>query len=234
MSEVMLIHQLGLGDYFICNGLVNYFSTKYSKVFLPVKPQNYSTVACLYSSNPRVSVFTINGVVQTAEKYLDCFGIPIIDADVYMHRPSSARWYRWYYEQFELPYSLRFNQFRLPAEIPDSDAVYTQVVGAHALYRVVHDTPSDGRYAEIKSFESSNSELPIVKITPNINPNLLAWTKVLKNATEIHAIDSSVFNLVHSMGESIKARVFYHQTRQSNFTYEPGDILAFCNNVEIV
>ena len=37
--ELIIYHHLGLGDHLICNGLVNYLSLYFNKVFLPVKKE---------------------------------------------------------------------------------------------------------------------------------------------------------------------------------------------------
>ena len=235
MREVMVVHQLGLGDYFICNGLVNYFSEIYDRVFVPVKPHNLATVSCLYNDNKKVVVFEIGGIEETAENSLDCYGIPIIEADVYMHRPPSARWYKWYYEQFKLPYEYRFSKFQLPQSIPDVDLVFEQVVGNLTDYRLVHDEPSTGIRVPLKWVDESAHDVPIIKITSSICSNLLSWMRVIENAQEIHLIDSSVFNFIHSIGSQLcHKKIYYHTTRNSQFTYEPYDIQKYSPCIKVV
>ena len=58
-EEFVLHHHLGLGDTIICNGLVNFLSTKYSKIYLPVKENLFNTVQFLYSENKNLSLFKI-------------------------------------------------------------------------------------------------------------------------------------------------------------------------------
>lgn len=235
MKEVIVAHQLGLGDYFICNGLVNYFSEIYDQVFVPVKPHNWPTVSCLYQDNPKVKLLKIDGISETVENSLDCFGIPIIEADVYMHRPTSARWYRWYYEQFGLPYEYRFSKFQLPQSIPDVDTVYDLVVGDSTPYRLVHDEPSIGGRVPLKWVDESAHEVRIVKVSHNVTSNLLSWIRVIENAQEIHLIDSSVFNFIHSVGELLShKKIYYHTTRNSQFTYEQSDIQKYTPWIKVV
>lgn len=234
MKEMIFVNQLGLGDYFITNGLVNHFCTRVDQIFIPVKPNMFDTVNCLYSHNPKVTPIITNGIAETPENMFECYGIPILDADVYMHRPRTARWYRWYYEQFGVDYATRFSYFQLPTDIPFRQEVFQSTVGSCTEYRVVHDMPSTGQLVEFRQPDGSNPTLPIVRIDHNLTTNLLSWIDVLLYATEIHVMDSSVWNLVHSMGQQIKAQVFYHCNRPSNFTYEPWDIRMFSTNTEIV
>ena len=235
MREVMVVHQLGLGDYFICNGLVNYFSEVYDRVFLPVRPHNFPTVNCLYQDNPKVQPIQIEGVQKTVEYSLDCYGIPIIEADVYMHRPSTARWYRWYYEQFGLPYDYRFTKFKLPQHIPDLDLVYEKAVATPEPYRLVHDEASVGGRVPLKWVNESAHDMRIVKVSAGITNNLLSWMRVIENAHEIHLIDSSVFNLVHCIGQQLgHKKIYYHTTRGSQFTYEQYDIQYYTPSIRVV
>lgn len=47
---LILHHHLGLGDHFVCNGLVRYiYQNKDKNIILVVKKNNYKTVEALYS-----------------------------------------------------------------------------------------------------------------------------------------------------------------------------------------
>lgn len=234
MKEVVFVNQLGLGDYFITNGLINHFCSKFDKIFIPVKPAMLETIQCLYSDNSQVIPIVTNGVSSTVECHFECYGVPVLDADVYMHRPHSARWYRWYYEQFGVPYSMRFTDFQLPKCIPLTKEIFDLAVGSHTAYKLVHDMPSTGQQVTFQYPEHSNHSLPVVRIDASVCNNLLSWMQVILRATEIHVMDSSVWNLVHSMGSQIPGKLFYHANRPSNFTYEPWDIKMFSSNTEIV
>lgn len=234
MKEVIFVNQLGLGDYFITNGLVNHFCSRFDQIFIPVKPNMFDTVNCLYSQNSKVTPIITNGIAETPETMFECYGVPILDADVYMHRPRTARWYRWYYEQFGIDYSVRFSHFHLPQKIPNTREVFQTAVGTNNRYKLLHDMPSTGQQVTFSYPDTSDPTLPIVRIDTSLTSNLLAWISVIQHAIEIHVMDSSVWNLVHSMGNSISAKVFYHCNRPSNFTYEPWDIRLFTPKTQIV
>ena len=58
-KEFILHHHLGLGDSIVCNGMVNYLSKDFEKIYLPVKDNNYKTIKFLYSENNRVEIFKV-------------------------------------------------------------------------------------------------------------------------------------------------------------------------------
>ena len=68
-EEFVLHHHLGLGDTIICNGLVNFLSTKYSKIYLPVKENLFNTVQFLYSENKNLSLFKISNDSREEDIY---------------------------------------------------------------------------------------------------------------------------------------------------------------------
>ena len=58
-KKFILHHHLGLGDSIVCNGMVNYLSKDYEKIYLPVKDYNYKTLKFLYSENNKVEIFKV-------------------------------------------------------------------------------------------------------------------------------------------------------------------------------
>ena len=58
--ELIIYHHLGLGDHLICNGLVNYLSLNFNKVFLPVKKRNFNNVSYLYKENNKIHLFKVS------------------------------------------------------------------------------------------------------------------------------------------------------------------------------
>ena len=50
---------LGLGDHIVCNGLLNYFSESFDKIYLPVKSRDINNINYLYKDNQKIEVFKI-------------------------------------------------------------------------------------------------------------------------------------------------------------------------------
>jgi hypothetical protein len=56
MNSIMVYHHLGLGDHFVCNGLVRAVleQTKAKRLYLPTKENNMVTVQQMYSDDSRI------------------------------------------------------------------------------------------------------------------------------------------------------------------------------------
>ena len=55
-SEVIIHHHSGLGDAIICNGMVNYLSEKFDKIYLAAHYKIYDHLNYLYSENDAVEL----------------------------------------------------------------------------------------------------------------------------------------------------------------------------------
>ena len=224
-DEILVAHNLGLGDHFICNGLVNYLS-QYYKVFLPVyhtsHHSNLETIDSLYSDNPNVSLVQLtdhNPAISiwhdpdSLPRYFENLCIPTIDVEMFKYKPSNIAWYRYFYEQFDLPYNFRYKYFSLPKVIPLENELYNTIV-TNSDYKVIHNNSSANTCYPM-NFEMSPN-LEEIYVTESVTKNLLNWTKILKNAKEIHVADSSVFCLVDSIKDECKGDLYFHDIRSSS------------------
>ena len=67
-NQFILHHHLGLGDSINCNGMVNYLSNKYEKIFLPAKSNYYEMLTYLYQNNHKVEVFKLESNLYNLER----------------------------------------------------------------------------------------------------------------------------------------------------------------------
>lgn len=235
MTEVFLVHQMGLGEFFLCNGLVNYISQFYDKLYLPM-PSNISkaTVECLYSESRRVKPVQYGtDVVCMLDQYFECLTIPLLVVDCWHYKPPNSMWYKWYYEQFDIPYNYRYEYFSLPKNIPNADKIYDSVVPKNKKYRVVHNGHSgiDSYPLELNSWKN-NHEIETVFLDPKITDNLLDWIKIFKNAEEIHVTPSSAFCLVDSIRDLVTPDIFFHDMRATHTPIDYDDLIK--NNWKII
>ncbi|MEK7500445.1 MAG: hypothetical protein AAB649_07660, partial [Patescibacteria group bacterium] len=63
-GDVVLVHHLGLGDCFICNGLVHNFAKVYNGIYLPCHKRNITTVRSLYSEYPNIIAIECDDKVE--------------------------------------------------------------------------------------------------------------------------------------------------------------------------
>ena len=117
-----------------------------------------------------------------------------------------------FYRQLNMPFELRYSRFALPRVIPHEDELYDRLAPAAGGYCLVHREGTGGIYELTIA-----STLPVVYVDPRTNPfnNLLAYRKLIRDATEIHCINSSVIHLVD--GIPTKAALFYHAVRANRF-----------------
>ena len=60
---------LGLGDHIVCNGLLNYFSESFDKIYLPVKSRDINNINYLYKDNQKIEVFKNELVSYGVDRY---------------------------------------------------------------------------------------------------------------------------------------------------------------------
>lgn len=204
MNNVVLYHHLGLGDHFVCNGLVHQVSNDFDLIYLPCKVSNYPTVKYLYSESPKINVFKIHN-----DEFCEISGFAaLINSMILMvgfQNCDVKNWDRSFYNQLEIDFSERYNSFYLPNKTPE---VLIPVPSED--YILVHDESS------VCAFDLNiKTDLKIVKIEKGLSDNLFSFIDIIKNAKEIHCINSSVFHLIDSLPD-ITEKLFYHDIRRTD------------------
>ncbi len=224
-NQIILHHHLGLGDHFICCGLVNSLSEQYQKIYLACKERNYETVKCLYSENPKIEILKIiSDEHREVYSYSNTLNLPVIRVGF---GPLEVKdFHIKFYEMVNVDFENRYSKFNLPKKIEGVDELYQKVVGDNKDYILVHSGSSeqDEYYMDIFGWrDGETSQLPIIKITDKITKNLLQWIKVIENAKEIHVTPSSVFFLVDSIQNNLNSDLYYHSVRPVAETFPPNN-----------
>jgi len=204
MSSMVLYHHLGLGDHFVCNGLVHQMSTQHDTIYLPCKTANYPTVEYLYSESPKIKVFKIDKD-EFAEIGAFASLLDIMIMMVGFQNCDVKNWDRSFYKQLNIDFSERYNSFYLPKQKPSPI-----LEPPSEDYILVHDEASVCKYNL-----DIDSNLKIVKIENGITNNLFSYINLIYNAKEIHCINSSVFHLIDSL-KGITDKLFYHDIRRTD------------------
>jgi hypothetical protein len=205
---MIIHHHLGLGDHFVCNGLVNYLS--YNRyVHLICKNHNLPTIKSLYSENKNVNVIGIDGKNEITEShnYSQKISEPVLYIGFNNCNPNN--WDKSFYDQLSLDFSIRYDWFRLPSILPP------QLYSEHKEYIFVHNESSDKKF----ELNISSNYYKFIAQKQDTN-NLLSYITLLKLAKEIHCIDSSIFHLVDSITDNTYNNLYYHNIRRHpcNFT----------------
>ena len=215
-KEIILHHHLGLGDHFICNGLVHEFTEKYDKIHLPVKVHNFETVSCLYKDWNNINTFEVKEEYKDVQKYASENNLQILRVGhEHLKNRGKVPWNIYFYNQVGVKYSARYKSFRLPKKLPGADKLYKstlKMLQENKDYCLIHQQSSIGKF-----FINLDTKLPVIEIRPGITKNLLDYVKIIQNAKEIHCIDSSVVNLIDGM-KTKTDKLFFH-------TAKPADII---------
>jgi len=232
MTDIIFHHHPGLGDHFICNGMVHSYAEQFDKVYLPCRERFLKTVECLYQDFPNIIPKPFDNDWHNLERDVAAWAqeskIPYLkigyDKVIYTYlerEQCPPKWIginfeRQFYEQADVLYVARYDNFKLPKEIEGSKELYEKVVGDTKDYILVHDSSSESDGYSFDMFgwrNGQNSDLTIIKIQDNITDNLLNWIDVIRNAKEIHVSPSSVFCLVDSICKDISPDLYFHDLR---------------------
>lgn len=216
-DSFILHHHLGLGDTIICNGLVNYLSQSYSKIYLPVKTSIFPTINYLYSDNSKVELFEISN--EKREKDIFDFAdtkklnILRVGYENIKKRPFNTA----FYKQLRVPYRYSYKYFHLPNSINREIQLKDHLISYYKVdptnYSLIHNEYQfPGGEFELTGIDTKNA-IYVTKDS-DIFKNLLLYRTLIKDAKSIHCINSSFIHLVERV--DTKARLFYHHVRKNN------------------
>jgi hypothetical protein len=207
-TKIVLHHHLGLGDHFVCNGLVNFLSIKYEQIFLPCKKHNYETVNYLYSENNKITVFTIeDNEISFVNNFAEERAIPVLR--IGFEHTDYNNWAKSFYDQIGLPFEYRYELFAMPIrKDPDNIIQFPE-----EKFIIIHNESSQQKYdLTIATNPFSYKEIYIRKETEY--PNLFSYVPMIFRAKQIHCINSSIFHLIDSLLLPPNIELYYHDIRQ--------------------
>tara|TARA_Y100001970_G_C14142205_1_gene807810 strand:+ start:602 stop:1342 length:741 start_codon:yes stop_codon:yes gene_type:complete len=216
-DEFVLHHHLGLGDTIICNGLVNFLSTKYSKIYLPVKENLFNTVQFLYSENKKLSLFKISN--ESREEDIDEFAssknlkILRVGYQNVKDQPFNLA----FYKQLGLPYRYSKKYFNIPSDINKEILLKEHLINFYNVnpksYSIIHNEYQfPGGKFDLKFTDKENAIY--VSKESDLFMNLFLYKGLIESAQTIHCINSSFLHLVERVNK--RAKLYYHNLRKNN------------------
>ena len=184
-----LYQHLGLGDHILLNGLIRVLAKKHGNVSLFCKTHNFETVNYMFSDEPNITVLPFENDPQVIqfinqnrlqpnlikighENFSEC--IPNINFD------------KCFYRQFNIDFDNRWSSFFVPRNLENELKIYNSFNLNKNEYIFIHD---DERYRIDESKIKSN--LPKIRISKGITPNIFDFSTLIENAAEGHFIESS-------------------------------------------
>lgn len=184
MTTLFVLWHLGLGDAILCNGLVRTLAGKRKRLALPVKDRNLASVSAMFSDLDNISIVPVkddDDAVALAKEY------PSLRLGLFSKKGCEFKaWDRQFYEQAGVEFEMRWKAFALPCPLPELPI-------APAPYAFVHDDEKRG-YA-VKRGLPEHLSIQRPKLTKSIFDHL----PLLRQASEIHCIDSSFALLADSI-----------------------------------
>jgi hypothetical protein len=202
---------LGLGDHIVCNGLLNYFSESFDRIYLPVKSRDINNITYLYKDNQKIEIFKIehSSEVEDINNFANKNNLIILKVGFKKRKPPFNLSF---YDQFDLPYSYSMSKFSVPKDIKKEENLYQHLREIYKIkneYQVVHNQSSYGKVSL-----QTNKQLPTIFIEKetDLYKNIFLYSKIIKNAVEIHCLDSSFLHLVERV--QTNANLFFHDIKK--------------------
>lgn len=212
-KQLVIYHHLGLGDHFICNGMVRYLTKikNPSKVYVPTWEHNISTVSQMYSDDERISCLPV--LYEVSGGFFHCR-----EQDAVNMRNSElikvgfekcrmdGNWDISFYDSVGISFDVRWDYFQINRNT-DRERKLENIVGVHheEKFILVHDESSAGKIPI--RISSDNRVIKVTKLTDS----MLDWCGLIERAEEVHCIDSSLIHLAQGM--NVKSGVFHYTGR---------------------
>lgn len=227
MIEIIMHHHLGLGDHFICNGMVNELS-KDARIYLICKEAYYETVSCLYTDNFNVKPIFLHddnyhGEIEQVKNIQNILQKDILR--IGFQNIDHTKFDRSFYESISMPFEYRYSRFCLPKINQKSMNLYHKLSKGKE-YALVHRQSSERQY-DI----NITTDLPLIDVNIGETKNMMNWVDLIKNASQIHCVPSSFYCLVDSMAPNLKSKLFYHNVRRGTLLNPNNTFNNNCWNV---
>lgn len=202
---MIIHHHLGLGDHFVCNGLVNYIAKISSEpIDLICKKQNLAAIEYLYSENKQIIIIPIEGINEILEvnTYAIKTGKKLLR--VGFNHCDPKNWDRSFYDQLNIDFIERYRFFQLPKNKP-----INLIKVPNIPYVLIHNESSEQRY----NISINNNGLKKIYLDKQAGFHILSYIDIIMNAEEIHCIDSSFFHLIDSL-TNVTNQLYFHDIRR--------------------
>ena len=198
-----IYHHLGLGDHFICNGLVRRFidKNKLSRVSVVVKTSNLKNVQRMFKDRDDIEFLVIDTDADLQKIKLSA---PVIRLGFENCRPLDFD--KSFYDCANVPFNERWDSWHVERDLEKEEEIKSYL-NIKEDYIFVHDKSSTGDY-------KLNIKSDLRQIKPTKIPcesSVFDWIGVIENAKEIHAINSSFVHLIDSV--KTNGKLYYHDIK---------------------
>ena len=198
IDNLYLHHHLGLGDHIICNGLVRYLlKNRVRNIILPTKKHNVESVEYMYKDLTTIKIDPVLEDKYAFKKYKEYKNVLRIGFE----NIKSIDWEKSFYDQVNIDYNHRFDSFFINRD-KERENNFIKRFDIRKKYAFACLTSSTSN-SNIKL----DTNLPVIFLE-SITGNLFDWLPVIFNASEVHTIDTSIFQLIKQLKLNCR-QVFY-------------------------
>jgi hypothetical protein len=212
-QEIILYPHLGLGDMIICNGLVNKLSETFSKINLIVDKKFHEQAEYLYNLNPFVQIISeYPEVVNNLDNFVNEFALKTKLKVLRVSQLKTGKpFYHEFYKSVNLSYKHSYKNFYIPENLKLQNKLKLHLFETYNVesknYVLIHKDSS------VKSYDLNikNTKRIFVERETDIFNNIFLYKDVIKEAREIHCVNSSFLHLVDRVDTN--AKLYYHDVR---------------------
>jgi hypothetical protein len=217
-EKIYVHHHLGLGDHIVCNAIVRSLRKKHGPVLLAVKKENYISVKQLYRDID-VSLHQVTCDNDCHDMYQKYPSVRVGFENLW--RRNTDKWEEAFYDQMGVDYSERFTGFHIDRDY-DKEKALEEILNIPKEFAFCNTSTSRGCH-QIE-INTGVKKIFLEQKTDSI----FDWIGVIEKASEIHTVDSAIFQLIKQL--DVKGKKIFYDVRGSDpsrtaFTVDPSWII---------
>ena len=220
MSSIVIYHHLGLGDHFMCHGIVREYAHTHERVGIFVLERNYPSVAFMFRDLTNVDV--IRGTDVDAKKFIAektlvfphyTYDTALVLGFDRLDRNSGQLLENQFYAMAGVDLSRKWDSFHVDRDLSAEDALLKNI-SPQKPYVFLHE---DARRSYTIDRSLISPHCSIVTPDPTLAPNSFDYCSLIEQADEIHVIDSSFMFMIDCLPyDSSRQRLVVHRYAREN------------------
>ena len=214
----------GLGDNLICNGLFREFALKYENVIIPTYNYYVPTIKEMFGDVPGIKVLPVGNIYHVRFRQLlrglsktgiyDILRLGGSNSNWRGDERGSTRFDEMFYRQAGLDFSTRWTSFVSPKPVESGQKIMQDLGLSPGEYIFLHEDVSRDFKVNRRYL---NRDYPI--FTPDLVKGTVSFFDyywLIRNAAEIHCIESSFSAFIESVDTGWGIKKFAHRYARSD------------------
>ncbi len=220
MSKILIYHHLGLGDHFMCHGIVREYCKKYDKVGLFCLPHNFSSVSFMYKDLKNLEI--IKGDDNFAREYIknnqnknneEKYDEVKIIGFENLNRLSQISLERQFYKIAGVDIEKKWSSFYVERDYKKEEELYKKIIDDEN-YVFIHEDNTRNFSIEKNKIDK---KYKLITADKKMSDNVFDYCTIIERAKEIHVIDSSFMFLIDCLPyENKNQKLFVHRYAREN------------------